>query len=125
TEDHGSWSNSPSGYSYQWEDCDSSGGNCQAITGATGQTYTLAAADVGSTIRVFETASNASGAGSPATSSATTAVQASPGGSQGGSGGSQGGSGGGQSGSGGSQGGSGGSQGGPGGSQGGSGGAPS
>ena len=71
TDDHRSWSNSPSGYSYQWEDCDSTGSNCQAITGATGETYILGAGDVGSTIRVVETASNASGAGSPATLSGT------------------------------------------------------
>ena len=117
TESHGSWSNRPSGYSYEWQDCDSIGGNCQAIAGATGQAYTLGASDVGSTIRVVETARNASGAGSPAASTATTVVQASPGGSQGGSaGGSQGGSGGGQSGSGGGQEGSGGGQEGSGGS---------
>ena len=43
--------------------------NCSAITGATSQTYTLTAADVGHTIRVQETASNAGGSSSPATSS--------------------------------------------------------
>ena len=30
TESHGSWSNSPTGYSYQWQDCDSAGNNCFA-----------------------------------------------------------------------------------------------
>jgi len=68
TEVHGSWSNSPSGYAYQWQRCDATGANCQPITGATGQTYVLAATDLGSTIRVVETASNASGSGTPATS---------------------------------------------------------
>jgi len=76
TETHGSWSNSPSGYAYQWQRCDATGANCQPITGASGQTYVLAAADVGSTIRVVETASNASGSGTPATSGATAAVSA-------------------------------------------------
>jgi hypothetical protein len=78
TESHGSWSNSPSGYSYQWQRCNNSGSSCQAIVGATAQTYKLAAADVGHTLTVQETASNVSGAGSPATSSATAVVHASP-----------------------------------------------
>ena len=34
TESHGSWSNSPTGYSYQWEDCDSKGNNCSPMAGA-------------------------------------------------------------------------------------------
>ncbi len=78
TESHGSWSNSPTSYSYQWEDCDSSGGSCSAISGARSQTYTLTAGDVGHTIRVQETASNAGGPSSPATSNATTAVKGLP-----------------------------------------------
>jgi PKD repeat protein len=78
TESHGSWSNGPSGYSYQWQRCNNSGSSCQAIVGATAQTYKLAAADVGHTLTVQETASNVSGAGSPATSSATAVVHASP-----------------------------------------------
>lgn len=40
TETHGSWTNSPMSFAYQWEDCDSSGNACSAIAGATGQTYT-------------------------------------------------------------------------------------
>jgi len=78
TEIHGSWSNGPTGYSYQWQRCNSAGSSCQAIAGATAQTYELAAADVGHTLTVQETASNVSGAGSPATSSATAVVHASP-----------------------------------------------
>src|SRR5207244_5074393 len=31
----GSWSNSPTGYAYQWRDCDGSGGSCVDIAGAT------------------------------------------------------------------------------------------
>jgi len=76
TEAHGTWSNSPTGYAYLWQRCDTSGANCQTIPGATAQTYTLAAADTGHTIRVTETASNTSGAGSPATSGATVVVKA-------------------------------------------------
>ncbi|MGO9754543.1 MAG: hypothetical protein ACLP22_24310, partial [Solirubrobacteraceae bacterium] len=74
TESHGSWTNGPTSYRYQWEDCDGSGGDCAAISGATGQTYTLGAADVGQTIVVQETASNATGAGSPVSSAATALV---------------------------------------------------
>ena len=78
TEGHGSWTNSPIAFSYQWEDCDSSGNNCSAIAGATGQTYTLTSSDVGDTIRVLETASNASGASSPASSVASAVVVPAP-----------------------------------------------
>ncbi|MDQ6805995.1 MAG: FG-GAP-like repeat-containing protein [Actinomycetota bacterium] len=74
TEAHGSWSNSPTGYAYQWQRCNSVG--CVAITGATAQTYTLKAADVGSTIRVQETASNGAGAGGTADSLPTGIVKA-------------------------------------------------
>jgi hypothetical protein len=76
TEVHGTWTNSPISFSYQWEDCDASGANCAAISGATGQTYVVTAADETHTIRVIETASNGSGTSSPATSAQTAAVPA-------------------------------------------------
>jgi hypothetical protein len=76
TESQGSWTASPTSYSYQWADCDSSGQNCSPIQGATAQTYTLTAGDVGSTIVVEETASNASGNSAPALSSPTPVVTA-------------------------------------------------
>jgi hypothetical protein len=79
SESHGTWSNGPTGFAYAWERCNGAGGNCQTIAGASGQSYALGPADVGSTVRVLETASNASGAGAPATSSATSPVQAPPG----------------------------------------------
>ena len=51
----GSWTGTqPISYGYQWRRCDSAGANCVDIAGATGQTYTLASADVGSTARVAE-----------------------------------------------------------------------
>jgi acid phosphatase len=74
TESHGSWTNEPTSYTYQWQQCDSSGGTCHAIVGATSQTYLLGAADVGHTIRVQETAHNAGGASSPASSAVTAPV---------------------------------------------------
>jgi Bacterial Ig-like domain (group 3)/IPT/TIG domain/Fibronectin type III domain/FG-GAP repeat len=71
---HGAWSNSPSSYSDQWEDCDPTGANCVVIAGATAQTYTLTASDIGHTIRVAETAANAGGSGAEAPSAATAIV---------------------------------------------------
>jgi len=74
TATQGSWSNSPSSIADQWEDCNSSGGACAPILDATGLTYKLGAGDVGSTIRVQETASNSSGSSSPAVSTPTATV---------------------------------------------------
>lgn len=67
----GTWSNTPTAYSYQWK---RAGAN---IAGATSSTYLLVTADVGNTITVTVTATNASGSAS-ATSSATSAVGAAP-----------------------------------------------
>ena len=78
TESHGLWSNAPSAYTYQWEVCDASGQNCSTMNGATGQTYTLGAFEVGHTIRVQETATNSAGAGQPAISAATAVVASEP-----------------------------------------------
>lgn len=58
---NGSWSESPTSYTYQWRHCDSSGSNCTDISGAGSGTYTLASGDVGNTIRVVVTAKNAAG----------------------------------------------------------------
>lgn len=74
TDVHGTWSNSPSGFSYQWQRCNSEGVFIENIAGATAQTYVLKPADVGFTIRVRETASNAGGSGEGATSAATAVI---------------------------------------------------
>jgi CHAP domain len=74
TAEHATWSNQPTGYTHQWEDCDTSGNSCTPIYGATGRTYTVAATDLGQTIRVEETAVNGSGAGVAATSAQTAVV---------------------------------------------------
>lgn len=71
---HGEWSNSPTSLSEQWARCNAAGYGCAAISGASGSTYTVAAADAGSTIRVQETAVNANGAGAPAASTQTATV---------------------------------------------------
>jgi hypothetical protein len=76
TTGNGSWSSSPTGYTYAWEDCDTSGANCTKISNATASTYTLTGTDVGDTIRSVVTAANAGGSNS-ATSSQTGAVTSS------------------------------------------------
>ncbi len=62
----GSWTNSPTGLTYQWERCNASGAGCTAIPGATQLTYQLAAADEGFRVTVAVTATNTSGAGTAA-----------------------------------------------------------
>ena len=78
TEQHGSWTGSPTAYTYQWQRCDANGANCQPIPGAAGQGYTLTIDDIGSTIVVEETASNPGGASKPDFSTATAPVTAAP-----------------------------------------------
>ncbi len=73
----GSWTNGPTSISDQWEDCNAAGAGCTP-NGQTGRTDTLSAGDVGHTIRVLETATNASGPGSPAASAPTAVVNAPP-----------------------------------------------
>ena len=69
----GSWSGTtPMTYGYQWRRCNTSGGSCANVSGETGASYALAAADVGSTIRVRVTATNP--AGSATADSAPTVV---------------------------------------------------
>ena len=72
---HGAWTNNPTAYNIQWEDCDLAGNTCSKISGATSQTYMLTGADVGHTIRVEEIASNAGGSSTPATSKPTGVVE--------------------------------------------------
>src|SRR5205807_2626913 len=78
TEHHGTWTNEPTSFAYQWRQCDTTGISCQQIAKANAQTYVLTSEDVGHTIAVQETASNASGAGEAATSGPTAVVQSTP-----------------------------------------------
>lgn len=73
--DNGSWTSTVTGYSYQWQDCSSSGAACTAISDATDAAYTLTASDIGSTIRSVVTATDAGGS-TPASSAATATVAA-------------------------------------------------
>jgi hypothetical protein len=70
----GTWSNEPTSYAYQWQDCNALGEGCLAIAGATASTYTLTASDVGDTMRILVTASNAGGS-AQAASAVTGAVE--------------------------------------------------
>jgi hypothetical protein len=71
----GTWTGTtPLTYAYQWLRCDTGGANCASISGATGSSYTVVSADVGSTLRASVTASNA--AGNATAQSAATAVGA-------------------------------------------------
>jgi hypothetical protein len=72
----GTWSGTqPITYTYQWQRCDASGGNCVAISGATNAAYVAASADVGKTLRVGVVASNTVSS-APAISNATAVVSA-------------------------------------------------
>ncbi len=77
TASNGTWTESPSSYTYQWQDCDPLGEGCLDVSGATSSTYRLTAGDVGSTVRVLVTASNAGGS-TQAGSAATTTVTSAP-----------------------------------------------
>lgn len=68
----GTWAGAPMSFAPLWERCDQVGASCTAISGATGPTYLVVEADVGSTLRVSITARNA--VGTATARSAPTAV---------------------------------------------------
>jgi hypothetical protein len=70
TAGHGTWTNSPTSYAYQWNR------GSGPITGATGTTYACQAADIGAKLTLTVIASNASGPSLPAVSAATGQVLA-------------------------------------------------
>jgi hypothetical protein len=74
----GTWSGAPTGYAYQWQRCDSSGGNCSPIPGETTPSYKLGSPDLDSTLRVAVIASNAAGSSAPASSPQSEVVPLEP-----------------------------------------------
>lgn len=72
TATQGTWSGSPTSFSYEWYLC-SSTASCVSIPGATASTYTPVESQFGSTLRVLVTATNVAGSAS-ALSSATSAI---------------------------------------------------
>ena len=62
---HGEWSapaaTGATTYSYQWQQCNSDGSECEPIPGAEGATHTTSGADVGHTLRVLVRATDADG----------------------------------------------------------------
>jgi alpha-tubulin suppressor-like RCC1 family protein/streptogramin lyase len=70
TTTNGTWTNEPTSYSYQWQLCNATGGECTNISGATSSTFTPTEADVEHTLRVNVTAKNGVGEAT-ATSNAT------------------------------------------------------
>jgi hypothetical protein len=73
---NGSWTGVPISFAYRWQDCNSSGGGCSAISGATTATYKLKAGDVRHTVRAVVTASNL--IGSASANSALTGLVSAP-----------------------------------------------
>lgn len=74
---NGSWDNHPTSYSYQWERCDTSGANCQAIDGASANSYTPTDSDVGHTLVIQVTATNQNGSTSSKSSATGVVISAS------------------------------------------------
>jgi hypothetical protein len=75
TADKGAWTGTePIVYTLEWQSCNSGGGSCATIKGATDTTYKLSKQEVGNTIRVVVTAKNADG--SVSVTSVATAVAA-------------------------------------------------
>jgi hypothetical protein len=58
---NGTWSGSPTSFTYQWQRCTNDGLACGDIAGATEKTYTLVTGDVSHAMRVIVTAVNADG----------------------------------------------------------------
>ena len=73
---HGSWTNSPTSYADQWYN--SAEPSTGAIFGATSLTYSPQTTDVGSTLTLRESATNAAGSSAEAISAATARVTAAP-----------------------------------------------
>jgi hypothetical protein len=58
----GAWTGvAANGFAYQWSRCNAGGSSCASISGATGQSYGVGQADLGTALRVTVTATNPTG----------------------------------------------------------------
>ena len=73
TVSNGTWSGSPTSFTYQWQRCNAAGASCTNIAGETRNTRLLVNDDVGSRLRALVTATNGTGS-STATSAASDVV---------------------------------------------------
>ena len=71
TVSNGTWTNTPSTYTYSWSRSSTSGGTYTAISGATSSTYTVTADDVGQYLKATVTATNTAGTATSTSSSVT------------------------------------------------------
>ena len=74
----GKWSAGPLGFSYQWEDCNSSGKECSPIAGAVNEAYYPMASDEGHTLVLDATALNATGAVTVSSAATSTVASGTP-----------------------------------------------
>ena len=74
-EGHGTWTNEPTSYEYQWLRCNPAREECSAILGAVNQTYQAGQGDIGNTLVVQETADNESVRQPPEAIAATAVVK--------------------------------------------------
>ena len=63
---NGTWTASPTSYTYQWKRCAPEWEPCEPIAGATAKSYTLTVDDIGKRVQVLVTATNAKGSNSAA-----------------------------------------------------------
>jgi hypothetical protein len=79
TAENGTWSGSPTSFTYQWQRCTNDGLSCGDISSATEKTYTLVTGDVSHAMRVIVTAVNADGRTSaPSETSETVSAKGGP-----------------------------------------------
>jgi hypothetical protein len=75
----GTWSGTPAiVYAHQWQRCDTLGGNCADLAGATATTYALRPGDIGTTLKVRVTATNAVGSATSTSAKSATVTAAPP-----------------------------------------------
>jgi hypothetical protein len=76
---NGTWAGAaPITFTYAWSRCDATGAACAAITGATNNSYVLASADAGKTVRLAVTAKNTLGSETQITGPTATIARLNP-----------------------------------------------